>query len=232
MVLLGDLSQPTAPAPAGELARLEPDERVRVASASAEARARRRRAGPTPAQWRRFERWYAARATTALEAPPAEVARLPRRARRSGRSWPRSGARRPRSPPPARAAGRPDPTKTTIVADTLRGIARQHAQQPGAAPRQARALTYDQAREADARPPAIVAAAAAGSRSFDALHAKERGVLAQSEPSPGPDGPRSLLHAARSRRPRGSGSRRRTDAGRKARGQPRDGRSEATGENC
>ena len=42
-----------------------------------------------------------------------------------------------------RAAGRPDPTKTPIVADTLRGIARQ----PGAATRQARALTYDQAVE-------------------------------------------------------------------------------------
>ena len=34
-----------------------------------------------------------------------------------------------------RAAGRADPTKTPLVADTLRGIARQHAAAPGAAPR-------------------------------------------------------------------------------------------------
>ena len=42
----------------------------------------------------------------------------------------------------ARAAGRPDPTKTPLVADTLRGIARQHAAVPEAAPRQAAALDY------------------------------------------------------------------------------------------
>ena len=34
-----------------------------------------------------------------------------------------------------RAGGRPDPTKTPILADTLRGIARQRAQQPGEARR-------------------------------------------------------------------------------------------------
>lgn len=39
-------------------------------------------------------------------------------------------------------AGLADPTKTPLVSDTLRAIARQ----PGATPRQARALTYDQAR--------------------------------------------------------------------------------------
>ena len=50
-----------------------------------------------------------------------------------------------------RAGGRPDPTKTPLVADTLRGIARQHARQPGAARRQARALTCDQAPRSDAR---------------------------------------------------------------------------------
>ena len=37
----------------------------------------------------------------------------------------------------ARSAGRADPTKTPLVADTLRGIARQHAAAPEAAPRQA-----------------------------------------------------------------------------------------------
>ena len=58
----------------------------------------------------------------------------------SGRSWPRSGARTRRSPPPAVPPAGADPTKTPLVADTLRGIARQHARQPGAAPRQAREL--------------------------------------------------------------------------------------------
>ena len=42
----------------------------------------------------------------------------------------------------ARSAGRADPTKTPLVADTLRGIARQHAAAPEAAPRQATALDY------------------------------------------------------------------------------------------
>ena len=37
----------------------------------------------------------------------------------------------------ARSAGRADPTKTPLVADTLRGIARQHAAVPAAAARQA-----------------------------------------------------------------------------------------------
>ena len=47
----------------------------------------------------------------------------------------------------ARAAGRADPTKTPLVADTLRGIARQHAAVPEAAPRQAAALDYQTAVE-------------------------------------------------------------------------------------
>ena len=41
-----------------------------------------------------------------------------------------------------RAAGGTDPTETPLVADTLRGIARQHAAAPEAAPRQAAALDY------------------------------------------------------------------------------------------
>ena len=142
---MGDLSQPTAPPPAGDLARLEPDERARVASAAAAARAPATRRAYA-AQWRRFERWCAARATTALEARPAEVAAyLAGRAERSKLATVRSAAAAIAAA--CRASGRPDPTKTTIVADTLRGIARQHARQPGAAPRQARALTYDHARE-------------------------------------------------------------------------------------
>ena len=42
----------------------------------------------------------------------------------------------------SRSAGRADPTKTPLVADTLRGIARQHAAAPEATPRQAAALDY------------------------------------------------------------------------------------------
>lgn len=42
----------------------------------------------------------------------------------------------------SRAAGRADPIKTPLVADTLRGIARQHAAAPEAVPRQAAALDY------------------------------------------------------------------------------------------
>ena len=145
MVLLGDLSHPAAPVPAGDLARLKPDERARVASAAADARAPATRRAYA-AQWALFDTWCAARATAALEAPPAEVAAyLARRAERSKLATVRSAAAAIAAA--CRAAGRPDPTKTPLVADALRGIARQHAGQPGAAPRQARALTYDQARE-------------------------------------------------------------------------------------
>ena len=42
----------------------------------------------------------------------------------------------------ARAGGRADPTKAPLVSDTLRGIARQHAAAPEAAPRQTAALDY------------------------------------------------------------------------------------------
>ena len=115
----------------GDLARLDADERARAAAA-AEApgsSAGARRGRPRPSRPRR------------RRSPPTSPGAP------SGRSGPRSGARRRRRSPPRRAAGWPDPTKTPLVADTLRGIARQHAQQPGAAPRQARALTYDQVRE-------------------------------------------------------------------------------------
>ena len=44
-----------------------------------------------------------------------------------------------------RAAGAPDPTATPIVRAAVRGIARQHAAHPDAAPRQAAALAYDDA---------------------------------------------------------------------------------------
>ena len=108
--------------------------------------ARRRRAAPTPRSGALFERWCAARATVALDAPPAAIAAcLAERAEWSKLATVRSAAAAIAAA--GRAAGRPDPTKTPLVADTLRGIARQHAREPGAAPRQARALTYDQARE-------------------------------------------------------------------------------------
>ena len=136
IVLMGALSHPPAPAPAGALARLDPDARDRVASAAARAPATRR---AYAAQWRRFEHWCAGRETDALAAPPAEVASyLAERPERSKLATVRS------------AAGLADPTKTPLVSDTLRAIARQHARQPGATPRQARALTN--------RPPARPAA--------------------------------------------------------------------------
>lgn len=43
------------------------------------------------------------------------------------------------------AAGAPDPTSSPAVRETLRGIARQHAERPDAAPRQAVPLSYDDA---------------------------------------------------------------------------------------
>ena len=60
---------------------------------------------------------------------------VPRRAGRAGEAG--------HGPERGRAVGLADPTKTPLVSGTLRAIARQ----PGATPRQARALTYDQARE-------------------------------------------------------------------------------------
>ena len=100
--------------------------------------------------------------TAALAAPPAEVAAyLSERAERSKLATVRSAAAAIAAA--CRATGRADPTKTPLVADTLRGIARQHARQPAAAPRQARALTYDQAPRADARRPRIAGTVAVGS---------------------------------------------------------------------
>ena len=106
---------PAAPVPAGELARLEPDERARVASAAADARAPATRRAYA-AQWALFDTWCAARATAALEAPPAEVAAyLAGRAERSKLATVRSAAAAIAAA--CRAAGRPDPTKTPLVAD-------------------------------------------------------------------------------------------------------------------
>ena len=71
------------------------------------------------AEWRRFERWCAGRATTALAAPPAGGPPTSPSGP-SGRSWPRLGARRRRSPPPAappagrtRRRHRSSPTRCT-----------------------------------------------------------------------------------------------------------------------
>ena len=141
MVCMGGLSHPSAPA--GDLARRDAGARDRVASAAADARSPATRQAYA-AQWRRFERWCAGRDIDAPAATPAEIvvaAYLAERAEQSKLATVRSAAAAIAAA--CRAAGRPDPTKTPIVADMLRGIARQ----PGAAPRQARALTYDQARE-------------------------------------------------------------------------------------
>ena len=100
---------------------------------------------------RRFERWFGGPATAALEVPPAEVA-----AYLAGRAE-RSKLATVRSAPPAiaaacRAAG-PDPTKTPLVAHAPPASPASTPGSPGTAPRHARAMTYDQARELDARRP-------------------------------------------------------------------------------
>ena len=132
-----------ASTPAG-LDTLAPDARARVASAVADARAantRRTYAG----QWQRFADWTAERQVSSLPATAATVADyLTDRATTAAKT---ATVRLNAAAIGAahRAAGAPDPTATPIVRAALRGIARQHAAHPDAAPRQAAALTYDDA---------------------------------------------------------------------------------------
>ena len=129
--------------PAAGLDTLEPDARARVASAVADARAantRRTYAG----QWQRFADWTAERQVSSLPATAATVADyLTERATAAKTATVRLSAAAIGAA--HRAAGAPDPTATPIVRAALRGIARQHAAHPDAAPRQAAALAYDDA---------------------------------------------------------------------------------------
>ena len=128
--------------PAG-LDTLTPDARARVGSALADARSPNTRR-TYAAQWQRFTDWAAERRVASLPAAPATVADyLTNRATAAKTSTVRLSAAAIGAA--HRAAGQPDPTATPLVRGSMRGIARQHAAHPDAAPRQARALTYDDA---------------------------------------------------------------------------------------
>ena len=140
------LKPPPAPARAAgdaPLAALDDVARTRVASAAAAALADNTRM-TYASQWNRFESWCEERGVDPLDVEPAQVAAyLAERAETRKLSTVQVSA----AATAARAAGRADPTKTPLVADTLRGIARQHAAVPEAAPRQAAALDYQTAVE-------------------------------------------------------------------------------------
>ena len=128
--------------PAG-LDTLTPDARARVGSALADARSPNTRRTYV-AQWQRFTDWAAERRVASLPAAPATVADyLTNRATSAKTATVRLSAAAIGAA--HRAAGQPDPTATSLVRGSMRGIARQHAAHPDAAPRQARALTYDDA---------------------------------------------------------------------------------------
>ena len=128
--------------PAG-LDTLTPDARARVGSALADARSPNTRR-TYAAQWQLFTDWAVERRVASLPAAPATVADyLTNRATAAKTATVRLSAAAIGAA--HRAAGLPDPTATPIVRGSLRGIARQHAAHPDAAPRQAAALTYDDA---------------------------------------------------------------------------------------
>ena len=131
--------------PAGPLAALDADARARIASAAASARAPNTRAAYA-SQWRQFDSWCTNRRIAPLEASPAHVAAyLAERAVTAKTATVKASAAAIAAA--FRTAGRLDPTKTALVGDVLRGIARQHAAAPGAAPRQATPLDYETALE-------------------------------------------------------------------------------------
>ncbi len=129
------------PAADTSLAALDDVARTRVASAAAAALADNTRAAYA-AQWNRFRSWCERRGVAdPLDAAAAQVAAyLAERAESRKLSTVQASAAAIAAA--ARAAGRADPTKTPLVADTLRGIARQHAATAAAAPRQAAVLDY------------------------------------------------------------------------------------------
>ena len=132
---------PVRPAADTSLAALDDVARTRVASAAAAALAGNTRM-TYASQWHRFAAWCEERGVVdPLDAGAAQVAAyLAERAETRKLSTVQASAAAIAAA--ARSAGRSDPTKTPLVADTLRGIARQHAAAPEAAPRQATALDY------------------------------------------------------------------------------------------
>ena len=127
------------PAPAG----LGPGDLARITSAAADAHAPHTRR-TYAAQWARFTTWAEARGLPPRPAPPATVAAyLTARARAAKIATVRLSAAAIGAA--HRATGHPDPTTAPLVRAVIAGIARQHAQHPDTAPRQAAALTYDEA---------------------------------------------------------------------------------------
>ena len=97
-------------------------------------------------QWNRFRSWCEERGVDPLDVDPVQVAAyLVERAETRKLSTVQASAAAIAAA--ARAGGWADPTKTPLVDDTLRGIARQHAAVPEEAPRQAAALDYATANE-------------------------------------------------------------------------------------
>ena len=140
MVRLKSPVGPVRPAGNAGLGALDDVARSRVASAAAAALAGNTRA-TYASQWNRFESWCEERGVDPLDADPAQVAAyLAERAETRKLSTVQASAAAIAAA--ARAGGRADPTKTPLVSDTLRGIARQHAAAPEAAPRQTAALDY------------------------------------------------------------------------------------------
>ena len=122
--------------------QLPDTDRDRVTTALSDARAANTRTAYAK-HWRYFTAWCVQRSDVdhALSATPAVVAAfLADRATTQRTASIKLAAAAIRSA--YRTARLPDPTKTPIVRDTIRGIARQHARHPDAAPRQAKALEY------------------------------------------------------------------------------------------
>ena len=188
------------PVPAGDLARLEPDERARVASAAAEAQRAPATRRAYAAQWALFDTWCAA-----LEASPAGGRRLPRRARRAVEAGhgPERGGRDRRRLPRGRASGPDEDPARRRRASRHRPPARRAAWRGAASG--ARPEPYDQARELMLARPGNVAGAAAGSSKanptaeHDELPAARGGRLRGRSRSSAPPSARSSTRTASSR---------------------------------
>ena len=134
---------PTPSVAAADAARLTADDRARIDSAHEAATAENTRR-TYAAQWKAFAAWCAGRGFCPLPAAPDVAgAWLTVRAETRKTATVRIGRSAIRAA--HRAAGLPDPTGDPSVARACEGVARQHAANPDAAPRQARPLTYDEA---------------------------------------------------------------------------------------
>ena len=145
MAVMGDPSRPASPVPAGGLARLDADERARVAAGGG----RRPGVGDAPGLRRAVGAVrHLVRSADARgpRGPAGGGRRRPRRARRAVEAGhgPERGRGDRRRLPRGRPHGPDEDAARRRHATRPRAPA---CHQPGAAPGQARALTYDQARE-------------------------------------------------------------------------------------